>query len=134
MRVSGHRTRYATLPGGITLTALDTYEWYHRTIYGDGAVAPSRVTRTMTERIVMFGNRLLYKVKLLQDMPRVPSSFRFELWCYRTFQKELIGQMLMHISRKVIAWRGVADFHQDAVFWRLSRLSADFQNLKKAED
>lgn len=103
-------------------------------MFDDCAQALSRDTRTMAGRHMEIGNRLLHKVNLVQDMPRVPSISCSDLWCYKPFQLETIGRRLMHLwQKKVPAWKGVADYHQNAVFQCLSRLFSACQILKKAE-
>lgn len=122
------------LPGGVPVAALETHEWNTRVIFPDDALRPSRPTRTMAGRRNVFNQVLLYKMELLWGMEKVPPSFNFDLWVYRTPEEAAIGQKLASLWSRVPAWRGVADYHQDALLWSLPRLPAGYQYLKKGTD
>lgn len=79
-------------------------------------------------------DRLWYKLDLLRDMPLVPRGFKSDLWCYRTEDKARVGAKLYELRHRVPTWKGIADYHQAVILWRLSRLPAGYRTLKKAEN
>lgn len=97
-------------------------------------LVPPAVRGSVVEYFRNFEELLAYKIELLQGVPLVPSSFRFDLWCYRTPEEARVGRKLHQLSYRVPSWQGIADYHQDAILWELPRLPVDYETLKKAED
>lgn len=67
-------------------------------------------------------------------MPRLPLAFNFDLWLFRNLEEVAVGKRLEGLRSRATGWRGIADFHRDAILWRHSRLPNNYKRLKKAED
>lgn len=75
-----------------------------------------------------------YKFESTGGVPLVPRPFKLDFWCYRTTVEERIGHKLQNSEHKVRVWKGIADYHQNAVLWDLPLLLAGYGVCKKAAD
>lgn len=107
---------------GLPASAFCSYEFNSRMVADEDVLVPSPVKGPAAERRWCSGDRFAYKKELLWGMPLVPSSFRFDFWCYRTPEEARIGFKLHQLSFKVSSRRGIADYHPDAVLLDFPRL------------
>lgn len=67
-------------------------------------------------------------------MRQVPVSFGFDLWMYRNPEKATVSLKIFNLCQRVPSWQGIADYHQDAILWRLRRLPPNYQVIQKNAD
>lgn len=119
---------------GLSALVTDSFEYQRRMVVRGASSVFNQCSQSRGGGWDEFKDQVLYKMDLLQDMPLVPRSFNFDLWCYRTEEEARIGAKLYELWHRVSGWQGVADYHQAAILWRLPRLPAEYRTLKKAED